>query len=155
MRIRVRVTALVERSPQTRQARETRCSYQSRTQITFANQRWAWKNHFHSARGDDVVHRLSGGANRGALAQPMNNVGKAIRDSVEPSIDLGFDGVSPYHLSLRAFVSFGENRVAAGRVVFFVVKYFSVFRAFAVKYPHPNPSPSGCCATKAPITKIV
>jgi hypothetical protein len=37
------------------------------------------KDHLDSARGDDVVHRLSGGPNLDALAQPMNNVGKAIR----------------------------------------------------------------------------
>jgi len=48
------------------------------------NPRGAAKNHVAPARGDDVVHRLSGGAIQGALAQPMNNVGKAIRDSVEP-----------------------------------------------------------------------
>jgi len=45
------------------------------------------KNHLDSARGDDVVHRLSGGPNLAALAQAMNNVGKAIR--IRNSVVLG------------------------------------------------------------------
>jgi len=44
------------------------------------------KNHLDSARGDDVVHRLSGGPNLAALAQAMNNVGKAIRIGTSPCL---------------------------------------------------------------------
>src|SRR5450759_4383210 len=79
MRIRVRVTALVEWSPWARRASEFVCSYQSRTQSNIPNPSWGLKDHLDSARGDDVVHRLSGGPNLDAIAQPMNNVGKAIR----------------------------------------------------------------------------
>src|ERR1035441_1789075 len=50
MRIRVRVTALVEWSPWARRASEFVCSYQSRTQSNIPNPSWGLKDHLDSAR---------------------------------------------------------------------------------------------------------
>ena len=82
MRIRVRVTAPGEGSPQARRTSERSDSYRSRTQITR-------RSPAQPARRDGVVYRLGKQARTEALPQPVNNAGEAIRASAQAGLALG------------------------------------------------------------------
>ena len=79
MRIRVRVTAPVEKLRQAR--RTSRFPIRTGAQPELALERLGLEREIGSRHRDGVVHRLSGGANRRAPPQPMNNAGQAIQVS--------------------------------------------------------------------------
>src|SRR5947207_7945615 len=84
MRIRVRVTAPVEKLRYTR--RTSRVHVRTGAKPEIAPGRFSLKREIWIWHRDGVVHRLNGGANSKAPVQPVNNAGQAIQSCTLPGV---------------------------------------------------------------------